>query len=260
MKYFQGQAVEIEKSENGKHYCRVGVFRMPMWIPEESLTDEPGEFTRNWNYRSPHMLIVDRFYTNPDWVRDFALQQDFQSDLRIYKGKRTKERFLWPNLKEEFERLLQRNIHDWLDQPANGVFQITGYDDPLVWHSDAQNYAAAIYLTPDAPVGAGTSFWRDKQFHCRRPPSHPLEADKFIDEQNPANSESKRQIAYDEIYSLYNLTHPDNWELVDRVGAVYNRLVIWDAKLIHSASSYQGLVSDSLENGRLVQLFFFSVE
>lgn len=250
MKYFQGQAVTIEKSENGKHYCRVGEFGLPMWIPEEVLTDEPGEFRSNWNHRAPHMLIVDQFYTNPHWVREFALQQDFVSDLKVYKGKRTKERFLWPNLKEEFERLLQLRIKDWLDQPANGVFQITGYDDPLVWHSDSQHYAAAIYLTPDAPVGAGTSFWRDTKYGCRRPPTHQMESYNFIED---------RHLAEREIYNLYNFTHPDNWELVDRVGAVFNRLVIWDAKLIHSASSYQGLISDSLENGRLVQLFFFSV-
>ena len=57
------------------------------------------------------------------------------------------------------------------------------------------------------------------------------------------------------VYSPYNLTHGDDWELVDRIGGVYNRLVIWDASLIHSASSYEGFEDFT----RLVQLFFFSV-
>jgi hypothetical protein len=62
-----------------------------------------------------------------------------------------------------------------------------------------------------------------------------------------------------EIYNQYNILHGDNWELVDRVGAIYNRLVIWDAKIIHSASSYEGLVSDDPKKSRLVQLFFFNI-
>jgi regulation of enolase protein 1 (concanavalin A-like superfamily) len=57
----------------------------------------------------------------------------------------------------------------------NGVFQITSGNDPLVWHSDSQDYAAAIYLTKDGPTNAGTSFWKDKKYGCRRPPSHSLE-------------------------------------------------------------------------------------
>ena len=40
---------------------------------------------------------------------------------------------------------------------------------------DIQSYAAAVYLTPDAPPQSGTSFWRDRVHGCRRRPDHPLE-------------------------------------------------------------------------------------
>lgn len=252
----QESVVKNIAEENGKYkyYCLTGSAQLPMWIPEDSLeTGNPsGPPTVFFNRRMPHMIVVDNFYKDPDDVREFALMQDFQPNLSSYKGKRTNERFLWPFMKEEFERLLGRPIVDWLNQPANGCFQITGYDDPLVWHSDTQSYAAAVYLTPDAPVGAGTSFWRDKVHGCRRPPNHPLEYDRFADDE-------ARQKALNEVYSEYNILHPDNWELVDRVGCVYNRLVVWDAQMIHSASSYEGLVSDVADKARLVQLFFFSV-
>jgi hypothetical protein len=198
----------------------------------------------------PHVLIVDNFYKNPDEVRLFALEQEYVPNLKRYKGKRTTERYLWPFLKEEFERVLGRPIVDWLNQPCNGCFQVTGFNDPLVWHSDLQSYAAAIYLTPDAPVSAGTSFWRDKKYGARRPPEHPLEADRF--------ATMSHAVASNEIYSKYNILHPDNWELVDKVGSIYNRLVIWDAQMIHSASSYEGM-GDSVAEARLVQLFFFTV-
>lgn len=245
---------EVDLSEKTKYYCEVGQAGLMMWIPEESLTEGlpngPPEVL--FNRRMPHLCVVDNFYKNPDDVREFALQQNFQENLKNFKGKRTTERFLWPFLREEFERLLGRPIVDWLNQPCNGCFQITGFDDPLVWHSDLQSYAAAIYLTPDAPPSAGTSFWRDRQYHSRRPANHPLEYDRYADD-------NARMQANQEIYSSYNILHSDNWELVDKIGAIYNRLAIWDAQLIHSASSYEGMQSGIADKARLVQLFFFTV-
>jgi hypothetical protein len=244
------------KQEEGNllYYCQIGEAGLPMWLPEEKLSDGNPEGPPEvfFNRRIPHMAMVDNFYKDPMAVRDLALQQEFVANLAVYKGKRTNERFLWPFLKEEFERLLGRPIVDWLNQPANGCFQITGYTDPLVWHSDLQSFAAAIYLTPDAPVSAGTSFWRDKKYNSRRPPQHPLEYDRF-------SSDEERNAAGDEIYSGYNILHPNNWELVDKVGAVFNRLVIWDAQMIHSASTYEGMEADVAKKARLVQLFFFTV-
>ena len=256
---FANQETIIRKSEEKdgqiKYYCEVGGVPLTMWIPEDSL--DPGETpsgppTVFFNRRMPHLLVMDNFYKDPDDVRAFALEQEFKPNERNYKGERTEDRFLWPFLKEEFERLLGRPIVDWLNQPCNGCFQITGFDDPLVWHSDLQSYAAAIYLTPDAPVSAGTSFWKDKTHGSRRPPNHPLEFDRF-------ESDEARGLAANEIYSEYNILHPDNWELVDKIGAVYNRLAIWDAQMIHSASSYEGMVSGVADKARLVQLFFFTV-
>jgi hypothetical protein len=50
------------------------------------------------------------------------------------------------------------------------------------------------------------------------------------------------------------------WEReVKKAQAVYNRLAIWDAQMIHSASHYEGMESDVADKARLVQLFFFTV-
>lgn len=191
-----------------------------------------------FNQQSPHIVVVDNFYKKPDEIIDFAYMQEFKENNKFYKGKRSNS-CLFPYVKEEFERILRVQITDWLNQPMNGVFQITNSEHPIVWHSDGQSYAAAVYLTKEAGVGYGTSFWRDKTYGCRRPPDHPLE--------------NKPDVKDSDVYTQYNLLNPDNWELVDRVGSVFNRLVIWDAKMIHSATQY-----GSFE--RLVQLFFFSVK
>jgi hypothetical protein len=47
------------------------------------------------------------------------------------------------------------------------------------------------------------------------------------------------------------------FDVVDRIGNVYNRLFLFDAQFIHSASEYFG---NSKENGRLFQIFFFDIE
>lgn len=240
------------------------------WVKGEQL--KPGSFFADgksaatipptlFNRRTPDFVIQDNFYKDPNTIREIALTQVYATGPKIYKGKRTQERFLFPFVKERLEELLRVKITDWLNQPANGIFQITKYTDPLVWHSDRQTYAGAVYLTPDAPVGAGTSFWRDRKYGCRRPPGHPQEMVR-----NPGETREVSLQKNGEIYSEYNLLHPDNWELVDKVGAVFNRLVLWDGRLIHSASSYESFIkageSDSTEapNSRLVQLFFFTTE
>ncbi len=183
-----------------------------------------------FNKQVPSILVVEDFYKEPDSVVQMATSAEFVEDERYYKGLRSKETYKLPWVKEEFERLLNVTITDWMTQPYCGVFQITDHRNPLVWHSDSQSYAAAIYLTKGADE-MGTSFWKDKKYGYRRPP-------ESVEHCN-------------EVYSEYNLLHSDNWELVDKVGGVYNRLVLWDGKMIHSASMYS-------EKQRLVQLFFFN--
>jgi Family of unknown function (DUF6445) len=232
-----------------------GEARLPMWIPEAILTKHQARERPllQFHQRSPSVLVVDDFLRDPDEVRSLALAQEYGSDLRYFKGLRTHQRFLWPGLREEFGRLLGRPVTEWLGHGANGIFQQTNMDDPLVWHHDTQGYAAAIYLTRDAPPGTGTSFWRDRRFGCRRRPSHPLESARLGSPQSVSEAESV-------VYDPYNIEHGDNWELVESVAGLYNRLVIWDASLIHSATSYTEFTEGSAARTRLVQLFFFDAE
>lgn len=260
VRWYTGPCNVIEVSTvNGEHYYKLkhrdfDLFaRASEAVLSEAQSTLPCEI---YSKQRPSFLSVDNFYKDPQTIRKIALEQNFHTNAKAYKGKRSEARFLLPGLKEEFERLVGGQINGWLSYNANGIFQITKFTDPLVWHSDLQSYAAAIYLTPNAPVTAGTSFWRDRKYGCRRPPFHPKERARF-------ESDEARKSAQNEIYSEYNLLHPDNWELVDKVGATFNRLVMWDAQLIHSASSYEGFLGEQAggeaENSRLIQLFFFDV-
>jgi len=90
-----------------------------------------------------------------------------------------------------------------------------------------------LFLSPDAPLDTGTKFWRSKSTMTRNAPSE------------------KRAQIFEGGY--YDMT---KFEVVDTVGNVFNRLVLFDAQQIHSATQYFG---NSKHSARLFQIFFFDV-
>jgi hypothetical protein len=189
----------------------------------------------NENYR-PGVWIVDNFLKDPDAVREFALAQEYQVNLdgeQGYIGRRTKQQFLFPGLQEEFERIMNRKIVRWEDHSMNGRFQTCQAGDPLVYHCDLQSWAGMLYLTPNAPYHSGTT-------------THAKLGTGIRHRTDP------------EIHTCF---HPESrnfdrtiFEPVDVLGNVYNRLVIFNAGYLHSASEYFGY---NQQNSRLWQMFFF---
>jgi hypothetical protein len=153
---------------------------------------------------------------------------------------------LFPGIKERFEAILQKRITLWNEHPHNGVFQICMAGDQLVYHSDMQSYAAVVFLNPAAPVEAGLRTVRSKLTKLRRPPT-----------------EKDAKALNTDINTLMWLTYENKlldgtaWDTVDLIGNVYNRIVLWDAQLIHAAADYFG---HDDETSRLFQIFFFDVE
>jgi hypothetical protein len=176
------------------------------------------------------LIVVDNFYTNPDEIREFALGAEYEEDLQWYKGLRSKKQYLFPGLKEEFEKILGLPITKWQEHSHNGKFQITQASDQIVYHHDQQSWAAIVYLTPSAPPQSGTYLYQSASGARRT-------SDPGIDTAFAGG--------------FYDGT---KFTKVDQVGNVYNRLVIFDAQCIHSAANYFG---NSPETGRLIHLFFF---
>lgn len=185
--------------------------------------------------------IVDDFYEDPDAVRDFALSQDYmQGGIgRGFIGSRTNEQFLFDGLKERFEEIMGKKITKWEDYGMNGRFQFSFAGEPLVYHCDSQKWGAMIYLTPNAPYSCGTTLYAHKKNGART----------YYDE------------GWDEAWKdKEGDPHLDgtHFEPVDVLGNDYNRLVIFDASAIHSASQYFGHYD--AKNARLWQMFFFDTE
>ena len=191
------------------------------------------EATINRNF-DKRIFVVDNFYEDPYAVREFALQQEFIEDLRYYKGKRTAIQCYAPGTKRIFEEIIGEKITIWDQYAMNGVFQTCNPQDPLVYHVDLQKWAGMVYLTPDAPFECGTSLYAHKESKIRH-----LE---------DSDSDEAKYVFKGGFYDK------SKFELVDTVGNVFNRLVIFNGKCIHAASQYFG---QTVEDSRLFHMFFF---
>ena len=219
---------------------------LSLGLLEEKISPKKQQFELDFKKNlTPNAIIVDNFYENPDQVRDFALRQKFLKHEDYHKGQRTEEKFLSEGIKEEFERLLGKKITRW-DYGVNGIFQFCTSEDPLVYHTDGQDYAAAIFLTPNAPPECGTNLFRSKINKLQGAPT-----EKDAERLNRSTEDLFNEIFKTGFYDKTNL------ELVDKIGNIYNRLAIWNGQLIHSASEYFG---NNKTNSRLFQLFFFDIE
>jgi len=197
-----------------------------------------------------NLMVIDNFYTNAQATRDYMLTQEFKVRGN-YPGQRTIS-FANEHLKEMIQGYIQHfagKIVNWPmplsadndDQTNaeiyNGAFQYTTSRDRTWIHNDGwNNWAVVLYLTPKAPVNSGTGIFRFKDGTRN-------------DEEAEARGNKK---ILDECSQDYT-----KWELVDRVGNLFNRLVLFNSNQYHASLDYFGT---NKENGRLFQVFFFSTE
>jgi len=183
-------------------------------------------------------IVIDNFYEDPLLIRDFALKQTYEKDSRLPRFHTIKQ-FATEDHKIYFEKIIEPyngKITDFYCSIFNGTFQ---YSLPGIvpWvHYDDVDWAAIIYLTPEASECCGTSFYAfEDGTQCEK------------DEIENNNSELSEK---------YN-SDITRWKLIDSIGNIFNRLVIYDAKYFHKPSNYFGT---ELKNSRLFQVFFFNTE
>ena len=188
-------------------------------------------------------FVVDNFYEDPMAVRNFALSQPyFPGEGAV--GHRTRKQFLFDGLKERFEDIIRQKIPDhtddgygWRDIGINGRFQYCSAGTNLVYHCDAQHWAAMVFLNPDAPPSAGTSFFRHRETKIYH------------------NTQIDWGVNGNQVFNQHTFLDRTPYELTDNVSNVFNRLVIFDGGLIHCASDYFGW---DINTSRLFHIFFFN--
>jgi len=190
------------------------------------------------------VIVVDNFYNDPDFIREWAIKSIQFSPSNYHKGERATERFSIFGMKEKLEQIIGKPIYNWNHNSyANGIFQFCTADQPIVYHVDNQTYAGMVFLTPDAPPNTGTSFYRSKVTGDYSFDAEKRKTTNYVRAFQGKNAEM----------NFYDGTH---FEKIDEVGNVYNRLVLFDAKNIHAASQYFG---DGIDNARFFHMFFFDI-
>lgn len=180
-----------------------------------------------------NLVITDNFYSNPDHVRNFALQQEFALQGN-FPGKRTKS-FLTQDVKDAVQSILWNaagEITEWHDRDGlTGCYEIATSRDRSWIHTDHFNsWAGICYLTPNPPLTGGTGLFRHKR------------------------TGAERAADLNEEYDAQDMTM---WEMTDRIGNKYNRLAFYRGDLFHTSLDYFG---HDLYTGRLFQLFFITTQ
>lgn len=181
--------------------------------------------------------VVDDFYRDPDSVRDFALNMEFNVTGN-YPGFRTQpctnDGGYIDGIISSFEKIIGKKITYFPLDKYNTSFQYTTATSKTWIHHDAMSYAAVIYLTPNAPLDSGTAIYR-----------HQLTGIMKHGPQCPVD------------FNDFELVEGD-WDIVAEAKNVYNRLVIYDSMYYHR-SVVPGFGTNKYD-GRLFQTFFFDVE
>lgn len=180
--------------------------------------------------------VVENFLDQPEKARAEALAQDF-TESGSYKGFRSTV----TSRSEEVERKINEVMRTTADKPveftgSSFMYHYTLAGTPEVYHADTGpslgDWAAVLFLKPGAPLESGTSLFRHK-----RTGAETGDPSRFSKSPGP--------------YCYLDITE---YEETDYVANVYNRLVIFPSKRLHSMRRPFG---HSKETARLTQLFFF---
>lgn len=168
-------------------------------------------------------VCIDNFLPYPNVVRSWALQQQYYTAQELTK--KYQKETIWPGkrtlqvteLDMGYSNIILSRVcelcakhFDMTDRiQISSMFQLTSLEDGDSWvHSDyTVNYAGLLYLSPNAPIDSGTTFYNN--------------------EETP----------------------------IDKIGNVYNRLLLYKSTLKHKSTNYFGTTN---EDSRLTQVFFIS--
>lgn len=200
--------------------------------------------------------IVDNFFDDPDEIRNYALSLPFDCPRGLYPGIRTEQislinPVLYNTLNSRILSLFFNQYTDTLNVTIESQFQIIPGKFETGWaHQDTdvsgRNLAGVIYLTPNAPLHAGTGIYRKL--------SEPnYESLRLRNEYYFNNGEISNLENYKKQRDEYN----SHFESVLDIKNVYNRLIIYDTSGFHKESAMFGTTK---QDARLTLVFFMTVE
>jgi len=197
-----------------------------------------------------NIIIVDDFYADPQEVRDFALKQDYPDpgEDYTYPGKNSGGSFYSEEIHRRFEEIVDQKL-----TPAqqNGYFRISLENDSLrqdVHVDPCWEWGAVLYMSDpkDTIDEGGTSFWMHNKTKMEFCPTSDEESKIY-------GYPSRQELWWTTVYG--DGLDRSKWTRTLLCPMKFNRLVIFRSNLWHSHNYNFGT---DLNNGRLVQLFFFN--
>lgn len=201
--------------------------------------------------------VIDDILPDATAVRARCLQRDDWIEGYPYKPESWPGLRTLPGLEPDELAIVEARVRQatgakrlWMVAPPAGTIanhncvQVVGIDESQARpHTDSRalcRYAAVLYLNPDVPAHCGTSFYRQRLPGGARggnfaPPS----------KNNLVEALGTRFVP------------PDSFVEDLRIDHKVNRLLLYQANLIHSATAYCG---HTLEDKRMAAVFFWMAE
>ena len=195
--------------------------------------------------------IVDNFFSNPDSIRNFALNLEYKEHPEgRWPGKRSNylheiDYRFYVQLMEKVSMLFaDRMPREFLDYNCHVNFQKVSADYDQGWvHADDPTYMTCIvYLTPSGNINTGTSFFKLKSGVL------PDWRGEEIKRKGTLDPEYRKSKEYSDALNYNN----NQFEETVRVGGFYNRFIAFDSPEYHAANEF------NTREERLTMIMFFN--
>jgi hypothetical protein len=201
----------------------------------------------------PSIIVLDDFYADAVKIREMALGLDYpdHGGAAYYSGRNSKQALINQGIVDGLSRVCGEPLAP-APRSAVGHFRIglAGDTPRQDIHIDPyRDWGGVVYFnTPEQCLGrGGTSFWRHRELGLDGMPLSWTEKD----------IERYRYKSYEEMrVALAEGDGNDRakWDHLMTVPMRFNRCILFRAWLWHSHAENFG---DSMETGRLIQVFFF---
>ena len=197
------------------------------------------------------VTVINDFYDNPDAIRQFALAQKYKFRHEeegldyVYPGCRTQDLL---SLDSKLQALVVKKLisifhiaeHDVMRWSVSSSFQSVSeiYKQGLIHIDNRSIFAGVLYLTPNAPLDAGTSIYRKNATFSQEKYQQACDANDVRFKNGDIVMDTGFHRMFDEVI---------------RVNNVYNTLILFEGDDFHAANNFFG---STLEDSRLAQVFF----
>lgn len=197
------------------------------------------------------VIILDDFYQDAMQIREMALGLEYPDPgpQAYYSGRNSRHALINQGIVDSLSRVACDRLSP-APKSATGHFRIglAGDMPRQDIHIDPyRDWAGIIYFSLPEHCRGGTTFWRHKRLGIEAMPSDP----KVIESLGYKDYEEMRNRIANE-----DGIDRGKWEPTMTVPMKFNRCLLFRSWLWHSHAENFG---DSIENGRLIQVFFFDI-